>query len=250
MKLLGSGSFGKVYKVCKKQKCEILKVLENSNDARDEVRALEHVRDVVANTQYQNFVMLIQSHKPYEIRARYDENYGNIEDVIDKKVWSMEDSIIFFIELFSTLHFLHEHKILHMDIALANILVGPPKFFTIQKKTLKGLYSPIVIDFGLSEIVGNVSETSPFDTKCLKPIYDVYTLLFDFKTNLFKKQVHLRSLVDDIIAYIFGSQFDALIKVTSMNSFQLSKLGCEIVGHNKFKFKDILQSPLIRNYLS
>ncbi|MEO0776569.1 MAG: serine/threonine-protein kinase [Bacteroidota bacterium] len=152
---IGSGGFGKVYKVF--------------DHAKNHYVALKvaDVRPEWKKFTLQNEVALVNSLPTHRNIARYDAcyrfntglagemdfailkfyEYGNLEQFISKQKLLPEDKKLIIRGMLDGLDFLHRHNVIHRDLKAQNILLHRED----------GIWTPKIIDFGLSRQIGGDS---------------------------------------------------------------------------------------------
>jgi len=149
---IGSGGFAKVYKVF--------------DHAKNHYVALKvaDVRPEWKKFTLQNEVELVNSLPTHRNIARYDAcyrfntgltgemdfailkfyEYGNLEQFVSKQELTKEDKKLIIRGILDGIDFLHRHNVIHRDLKAQNILLHRED----------GVWTPKIIDFGLSRQIG------------------------------------------------------------------------------------------------
>ena len=241
---MGSGTFGKVEKVCQNKNCtecfavKTFFVSENLvnqsfNDYSYERYLTNKVHSVLKGTQ---FVFFISN----PVTTSKLQKQGNVliteyfENALQKNLkLTIEDIQAMFIEIFGTLDYLWtRHKILHMDLKVDNIIVTLkkstekiPKEINFKEFSVEIPESKLVtkiIDWGLSvdlnskKYVDTVFDKTEREIQgqCYSPFFDTTHFLESFKNLSPLIDSKGKLFIKDIISWIYGtrSNFTSLKK--------------------------------------
>lgn len=238
--LLGYGHYGKFLDIKENKLIKVTLISENHN----ELNTLSYIREIKNFEQYycipddisfkinpgtafyeyvkklsENIVISIFK-KNKTLHCNYIENAGNYElldtinDIFDSdfSFWTCYDDIYLFVkEILTGIHFLHIHKICHLDIKPENIIVNKVNF------TFK------LIDFGFSSI-------EPFDnfisnmkgTPGYFPSHNYNYTITEFFPRIYANDIknvngkipiaENRNLVYKVDSYCFGRVLFCLVK--------------------------------------
>ena len=151
VKLLGQGSFGSVYEaehIIFKNKVA-MKIINKSDNDVDEKEILNEI-DILKKLSHPNIVKIFEFYitkAHYYIVTEYCKD-GELFSYIKNKYSERQLAVLFY-QIFSGLWYLHDHKILHRDIKLENIMIsGKEK----DQSTGEELFWIKIIDFGTAKI--------------------------------------------------------------------------------------------------
>ena len=204
IRLIGRGSFGKVYLIKSKttKKEFALKEIEleesklKSNTITGEVnilRKLDHPNIISFKGAFNS-----NDHKFLNIITEYADN-GDFEEIIkihsiDKKYFGEEDILNWLFQVCLALQCLHENSIVHRDIKPSNI-------FLMENNTIK------LGDFGLSKIISPLHRTK---TLAGTPLYSAPELLKEIeeiKKAKKKKDIKLKEYSYEVDIWSLGVTF-------------------------------------------
>ena len=204
IRLIGRGSFGKVYLIKSKttKKEFALKEIEleesklKSNTITGEVnilRKLDHPNIISFKGAFNS-----NDHKFLNIITEYADN-GDFEEIIkfhsiDKKYFGEEDILNWLFQVCLALQYLHENSIVHRDIKPSNI-------FLMENNTIK------LGDFGLSKIISPLHRTK---TLAGTPLYSAPELLKEIeeiKKAKKKKDIELKEYSYEVDIWSLGVTF-------------------------------------------
>lgn len=180
--------------MCTKQGCKVIKTFKDLvpakgysyTNAEAEKYFLDMVTKDLANTQFKHFsIESTFDHEKNTAHTVYQENLGTLEDV----TYDLNQLKAFLIEIFSTLDYLYDKGILHMDIKPANVLVLSTKntslpteivFKSFSVKVPKVSMYAKIIDWGVSVDYKKNKFYELFEDKmsCLRPAYDLVRMLY------------------------------------------------------------------------
>ena len=151
-KLLGNGSFGSVYEAKNTifQNIVAMKVIKKDpNNALDEQEIRNEI-DILKKLSHPNIVKIYEfyiSNNHYYIITEFCKE-GELFSYIKNK-YSENQLAVLFYQVFSGLWYLHDHKILHRDIKLENIMISKKE---TDNTTGEELFWAKIIDFGTAKI--------------------------------------------------------------------------------------------------
>lgn len=162
IKELGSGSYGKVFRVKNKTTGEFRACKQLSKAKISNLEKFNMEIDIMTKADHPNIIKLYEIYEDSRyIYLIMEECKGGelfdriIEKINAKHMFSEKQAAAIFKELMSSICYCHSQKICHRDLKPENIL-----FLTQDDK------SPIkVIDFGLSKMYSNSSEVKPMQMK-------------------------------------------------------------------------------------
>jgi len=142
--LLGKGAFGSVWRVvrqsdCKEMSCKIIDTASFSKAliglTMQEIDTLMRLSD--GHKGVLKFYDVTKNGSQLQLFMEMCYG-GNLAEAMDERIQSMEDIRAISMQLFDVLYFLHEKKIMHMDLKPENIMFSKTKGTDIR-----------VLDFGL-----------------------------------------------------------------------------------------------------
>ena len=151
IKLLGTGSFGSVYEAENIifQNSVAMKIINKTDNDLDEKEILNEI-NILKKLSHPNIVKIFEF---YITKAHYYLvtefcKEGELFSYIKNK-YSEKQLAVLFYQVFSGLWYLHDHKILHRDIKLENIMISRKEIDQLSKEEL---FWVKIIDFGTAKI--------------------------------------------------------------------------------------------------
>ena len=152
IQLIGSGSFGSVYEAKNTifQNTVALKVIKKDPNNELDEQEIRNEIDILKKLSHPNIVKIYEfyiSNSHYYIVTEFCKD-GELFSYIKNK-YSENQLAVLFYQVFSGLWYLHDHKILHRDIKLENIMISKK-----EKDNVTGeeLFWAKIIDFGTAKI--------------------------------------------------------------------------------------------------
>ena len=152
IQLIGSGSFGSVYEAKNTifQNTVALKVIKKDPNNELDEQEIRNEIDILKKLSHPNIVKIYEfyiSNSHYYIVTEFCKD-GELFSYIKNK-YSENQLAVLFYQVFSGLWYLHDHKILHRDIKLENIMISKK-----EKDNVNGeeLFWAKIIDFGTAKI--------------------------------------------------------------------------------------------------
>ena len=151
LKLLGTGSFGSVYEAENIifQNSVAMKIINRTDNDLDEKEILNEI-NILKQLSHPNIVKIFEFYitkAHYYIVTEYCK-YGELFSYIKNKYSERQLAVLFY-QVFSGLWYLHDHKILHRDIKLENIMISGKE---LDQSTKEELFWVKIIDFGTAKI--------------------------------------------------------------------------------------------------
>ena len=151
-KMLGSGSFGSVYKAENTifHNVVAMKVIKKDPNNELDEEEIRNEIDILTKLSHPNIVKIYEfyiSNSHYYIITEFCKE-GELFSYIKNK-YSENQLAVLFYQVFSGLWYLHDNKILHRDIKLENIMISKKE---IDINTGEELFWVKIIDFGTAKI--------------------------------------------------------------------------------------------------
>ena len=151
-KMLGSGSFGSVYKAENSifHNVVAMKVIKKDPNNELDEEEIRNEIDILTKLSHPNIVKIYEfyiSNSHYYIITEFCKE-GELFSYIKNK-YSENQLAVLFYQVFSGLWYLHDNKILHRDIKLENIMISKKE---IDINTGEELFWVKIIDFGTAKI--------------------------------------------------------------------------------------------------
>jgi serine/threonine protein kinase len=171
-KIIGSGSYAKVFQYCMDEKLFAIKCIEFYNY----IDLLRVLREVQILKYVRNCPHIVRFHKGfakndsvYLILDRYDNDLRTLLQINNNK--SLTEPYVRYIsyQIVSGLHYLHSEGILHRDIKPANILINYSSCKTV------------ICDFNLSRVIGKSDVEAPQTQDVVTRWYKAPELLVESK---------------------------------------------------------------------
>ncbi|PFX17119.1 Serine/threonine-protein kinase svkA [Stylophora pistillata] len=153
---VGSGSFGQCFKASYRGIAVIVKQMKHNDNAEEQYRAkknLLHEAGVITTLgDHANLPMLfgvVTKSLPLCLVLQFhgiNQESTTLHQAASKNLLKPTDCISLFIEIASTLSYVHSKGYLHNDIKANNVVLG--------RKSDSAKYDPILIDFGKSTMLG------------------------------------------------------------------------------------------------
>ena len=152
IQLIGSGSFGSVYEAKNTifQNTVALKVIKKDPNNELDEQEIRNEIDILKKLSHPNIVKIYEfyiSNSHYYIVTEFCKD-GELFSYIKNK-YSENQLAVLFYQVFSGLWYLHDHKILHRDIKLENIMISKKEKDNVTREEL---FWAKIIDFGTAKI--------------------------------------------------------------------------------------------------
>lgn len=160
IKVLGKGSFGKVFLVAHKQTklFYAMKQISKSSVNKGDFSRIRREIEILAKTSHPNVVKLIEAFETptnFLLIMEYCSGGELFDYIVKRKRLSEEEASVFFYQIISAVNYLHSSNIIHRDIKPENILLT-------RNNVVK------IIDFGLSNFT---QKNQLLSTPCGSPCY-------------------------------------------------------------------------------
>ena len=160
LRILGKGSFGKVYLIQSKLTNEYyaMKQISKENMTRDDRTRINREIELLSKVSHPNIVQmkqLIVTSSYYLIIMEYCSNGELFNYIVRKQLLNDNEASVFFYQIISAISYLHSISIIHRDIKPENILIS-------SNNEIK------LIDFGLSNYI---KQDGMLSTSCGSPCY-------------------------------------------------------------------------------
>lgn len=231
--------YGIVKKVCSPGGCKVIKTFKNLKpaqgysytDAEAEKYFLDRVTKYLSKTQFKHFSLESTfDHEANTAHTKFEENLGTLE----LKTYDLDQLKAYLIEIFSTLDYLYDKGILHMDLKPSNVLVLSRKNVTLPTEIKFDSFSVAIpdvpnyakiIDWGVSVDYKNSKFYELFEDKmdCLRPAYDLVRMLYFLSQE---NEGPNKDFLHRIARAMFGNE--------KFSSFNTRRIAPAMFGNEKF----------------
>ena len=236
IKTIGEGTFGKV-KLAKNiptNELVAIKILEKAklNDKEDLNNIMKEIK-FLKTFNHINIISLyeiIETEMNYYIIMEYAEN-ELFSYIVEKNYLNEEIASFFYIQILSSIEYIHKKKICHRDLKPENILL------TNNNEIIK------IIDFGLANIYKN-KKNELLETSCGSPCYAAPEMILGKK--YYGIDVDIWS--SGIVLFAMVSGFLPFEDDDNENIYRKVVLGkFDLPDHLSFECKDLINKILIGN---